>query len=815
MKKAVKYKIILPLTFVIMFPLILYIILSFTFYKKLYFNYSKNCIVIDNSILFSKVKDFDVDENRITSLSDDPRLELHFIEAKKYILLSINTIERESDAKDTAQIFYANDKEAFDYSKSLKFKLHEGKNIVELPSLNYEKLRIDLTSQNGVTIDISSVELTNNLVLCQENIKNFWKTYFNILVIIFLVVGISYLLWIMRAYIAIYYKKLSFILCFLIVYGGIIYTLFLQIEKKDFEAYTVYDKTFEEITTQKIFATYTLQIYENNIKKYRILFDKKTKFYGTGSIIFYQNETPIYFIEAIGMGKKIDFDFSSLPLQKGEIWKIKVLLEDDQIFTCYQDSGKRLKDTQIYSYEHKYILWGFIIINFFTVCVLLVITLRKNNGENSFIVISLILGLVFCFLNPPYSVADEFRHFIRAYSYAVGDWRIEDYKDNLPIYYLPQELAEIRDIGQENDYTYKRGEENRQINMRVWLAQWDKEVTNLFSPVCIVATADISPIAYLPQIIFIKLSTLLKLSPISTIYMARIGNLLTYSLAIGLSIKRIKNYKLILMGVGLIPLSIRFAASNSTDSFLLALTITYISLLLEFLNDDKKNIFTLFHFTVFSLLAIGIANIKLPYLLLLLSMLAINKKCFKDSYVHKIIFVFGVFLAGLVTYSCIQILIVAKSTAGNSSINELISNVLSTPVYSINTLISGFYSSYSFVTDKYGIGYLDVIYLVFMVYTAFYSLESDNITFTQKLSILIISLLTWCTVIGVFWIVGKGILITGMHGRYIFPILPFILLPFAHNHDPSLTTRLFKNCSLFQIIITGLYMINIFSNYYL
>lgn len=785
---------------------------------KLFWEYFDEIIVVEGADLFTKVKDFEINGHILTSLSDDPRIELKTPDAKEYMCIHISSINRKDIDTDKAEIFWASDQDAFTYSHSLKFRLTEGENIIKLPSKNYDKLRIDFTSHAGVTINISAIELTNNDLLLRNKIDDFWSLYFSILLIFFLIclaAFMGWLLWVNRSYIVLHSPKVSLVICLLIIYCTVAFSLFSKIQRKEYESYTIYNYPFEEINTQAIDAVYSLQIYEDSIENYSLYFDKKNGFYGNGKITFFQNEKELFSVSAIGNGNKINFDVAELPLKKGEIYTVQVNLTDKQRFICYQDSENRLKDTQLYPYENKNILLAFVIIYLIAMSTILLIVSKTNCMKHIFIASSLIIGVIFCFVNPPYSVADEFRHFARAYSYAVNEWKIDQYKDDLPLFNLPQELADIRDIGQVNDYNIKRGDENQEVNMRVWLEQWNKRYSGMSTPVCIIATADISPIAYFPQIMLIKLSLLLGLSPISAIYMGRIGNLLVYSLAIGLSIRSTKDYRLILMAVGMIPLSLRFAASNSTDPLLISLTIILISLILHFIYKDEKKIFSLFNIFIFSLLAIGIASIKLPYLLLLFSLLAINKKHFKNSYIHKILFLVIVLGMGFLGYIVGSAVISSRSTGSSLNINQVIKNITSTPISSINTLLSGFYNSSSFVTNKYGIGYLDVVYIIYLTFAALYSSRNHRLTYIQKIIFLLIALLTWCTIIGVFWIVGKGVNISGMHGRYIFPILPFILLPFTCNNSPKLNTSLLKACSIFQMTILGLYLTSVFSNYYL
>lgn len=182
MQKTIK-KIIVPITILILY----YVILSFLFYDRVLINMfaQEKGTEISASELFGKVKDFEIDGQVVTALSDDPRLVVRVEDAKRYICLNIDSIERNGIYEDKAEIFWANIGEAFDYGRSKKFDLNLGINIIELPTSDYEQLRIDLTSHTGVKVGVDSLLLYNKKPI--QHLEKFWTFYFTLIIITFIV----------------------------------------------------------------------------------------------------------------------------------------------------------------------------------------------------------------------------------------------------------------------------------------------------------------------------------------------------------------------------------------------------------------------------------------------------------------------------------------------------------------------------------------------------------------------------------------------------------------------------------------------------
>lgn len=187
--------------------------------------------------------------------------------------------------------------------------------------------------------------------------------------------------------------------------------------------------------------------------------------------------------------------------------------------------------------------------------------------EEKFLAISLIFGMLFIFLTPPFQVADEDSHYKKAFLISefillpsVVDGNIGNY--------LPKELVLLEEsfrrfIGnKEEKYSYID-----QYNDLNTPADFSEKVFQSYS------TSQTSPLLYLGSGSAIFLSKLF-VKPTSSnsdnfatyLYAGRIGNLLLYTTLIYLAIKYIPFYKRVIALLGLMPMSMTLGASNSYDA---------------------------------------------------------------------------------------------------------------------------------------------------------------------------------------------------------------------------------------------------------
>lgn len=613
-----------------------------------------------------------------------------------------------------------------------------------------------------------------------------------------------------------YRKKSICMFSIFIILIGILFSIFSHISLKKYDKYSIYENVFEEKSDSFLNTQYSIEVFDNNILEYKIILPKENNFEGSGILKIYKDDNLVGEVHAFIGKNNLIFNLENILLEKGENYIFQVSIQGDTPFSYYIDNESKLKDEQIYEFVHQPFLQNGIIVIFLCSILLIFFSGKIKDIGIMFMIVSLTMGIIFCFINPPFCIADEFRHTIRAYSYAVGDWKITNYIKGAPYYNIPEGLANIRTIEQINDFGYKGGEYNRTVNITALNQCWGDCLGQNNVTVSALGVAPLSPIGYLPQSLFMKMALILHLSPLACIYWARIGNILVYSLGIGMCIRKWKNYQSLIAAICLIPLSIRFAASNSTDGVLLTLIIAVLTYIMQFFesNFKKNTIYNLKHFFVLSILTICIANIKLPYIALLLILLALDRSYYKGKWKNKAIFISGILFLGIISYRIMQTIIDGKIVP-SLKYHIVLENLLENPIYVINALIDGFYQSYAYITNSSGIGHLDVVYILFLFICACCSISNPNIGQYQKWVMWLVGIFTWCSVIGVAWIWGLGMEVRGMHGRYIFTILPFILIPLAQGEKNKKGNNLPQYSQWFEILIISSYAIEIIRRHYL
>ena len=121
--------------------------------------YKKELLTISESNIYQELKDFEIIDGSLYSVSDDPWLIISDIQSKEYdaveiIVASVNNQNTEG------QVFYeGEDKGGFSEKNSITFLLTEGMNYVKLPENTAGKLRLDLTNRAGTALNISEINL--------------------------------------------------------------------------------------------------------------------------------------------------------------------------------------------------------------------------------------------------------------------------------------------------------------------------------------------------------------------------------------------------------------------------------------------------------------------------------------------------------------------------------------------------------------------------------------------------------------------------------------------------------------------------------
>jgi len=115
-----------------------------------------------NEIYTSELKDFSIDGKVLTSTSNDPWIFLNIekVNIFKYIKINIDLLGREEI---NAQFFFlpANRDGYFSEGESVRKVLKNGDNYIRLREEKCRALRLDLVEEEGISIVVNSIDLTN------------------------------------------------------------------------------------------------------------------------------------------------------------------------------------------------------------------------------------------------------------------------------------------------------------------------------------------------------------------------------------------------------------------------------------------------------------------------------------------------------------------------------------------------------------------------------------------------------------------------------------------------------------------------------
>jgi hypothetical protein len=210
---------------------------------------------------------------------------------------------------------------------------------------------------------------------------------------------------------------------------------------------------------------------------------------------------------------------------------------------------------------------------------------RQNTGPaviswldpaNLFLFLGLFSGLVLVFLLPPYQVADEWRHFYRAWQLSGGTLLGSGLGDKIP--------TELQRLTWETESFYglptrepkPRGEAEEFLRQMVALRLDATATTYVSFPTVLYA-----PVPYLGMTAAVGLGRLLTASPLLLMYAGRLGAL---ALAFGLTwyaIRRAPFGKWAFFLMAMTPVIAFQRAGMSADGFINGLAMLHVALVLE------------------------------------------------------------------------------------------------------------------------------------------------------------------------------------------------------------------------------------------
>lgn len=444
--------------------------------------------------------------------------------------------------------------------------------------------------------------------------------------------------------------------------------------------------------------------------------------------------------------------------------------------------------TKVYSgtYENlKYfVLFLYILITILFGVVALVV-LRKLNLQVTFVAVTLVLGIMYMFVVPPFVAPDEASHFVTAYmesSKLLGEPDVDQDGNIL----LPSDAL----------WGYKT--EQRIASRDTYLQYFEGALGNSRDRMETIGSRTplkTSNPGYFPQVVGITIARGLHMNNEQLLLFGRLFALGWYCLVMYWAIKLMPVKKMILFLVGILPMTMQQIVSYNYDSVLFGVCFFAISYMIYLVYVDRKVYW--YDGAILIGIAVIIASIKLVYLPIFAIALLIPKEKFGNSR-KKIGYGFLIMLSSGLTIILSQ-LAMLQSMAGEgvaaTGPGEKISfgYCLNHPVQ----VVAMFYRTIERQSSRFlnemiasPLGWLEmhlpgilIIGFVIILLISVLRCEKDRKDIVLSISFRVYTIIgILLVVIGVMaalffsWTtVGNGE-IEGIQGRYFLPILPLVLL---------------------------------------
>lgn len=400
--------------------------------------------------------------------------------------------------------------------------------------------------------------------------------------------------------------------------------------------------------------------------------------------------------------------------------------------------------------------------------------------ENLYASLALAFGLMMVVFNPPFAgVPDEHAHYWKAWSFAEGQWKCTGHGDQIPktAEKLPDAIKPIK----------YEGVEDKKIVVAFLRAHLQMDETDEKATIT-GANCPATPFGYIPQIIGLRLGSLLGLSPLADVYLARAMNLIASVFLVYWASRVAPFGKMVFLLVGLLPMTIQQFASLSYDALQIGFALLFVAyvfkLMVEEGNVKPKEIVILL-----GLSAIGL-NIKLGYFPLAFLALLVPASRFVDRKRYWT-FVASVPAAAIAVFLVARKIFVDIAPPDWTDPAGQLRFILYAP---FNFLHSVFETIYGTGLTKYIAGVLyrpgwgeDVshylLLFIFFGFLIFLRNEEETVPLgkRQRLILFLVSignLLLLYLALYIGWSKVGADKVSGVQGRYLIPLLPVFIFTF-------------------------------------
>lgn len=421
-----------------------------------------------------------------------------------------------------------------------------------------------------------------------------------------------------------------------------------------------------------------------------------------------------------------------------------------------------------------------------------------TSPEYIFLLLAIIFGLFFVRAIPHFWGLDETEHFYRAYQIGDGHWGVEKvgngYGGEIPQaayqlgLYAKYDLLDNTGVRPRSDYNA-----NYPYDRYTGQSINGPKIRKAFSN-----TAAYSPIGYLPAALAVDIARLENLSVLRTIWLARIANLVTYTVVVFLAMRVVTGrQKWLIFSIALSPVALFQAAAISNDSILNAVSLLLFALMLRIY--ASKAVPSVLAWGVAGLL-LALSAIKINYSLLSIPLIFVSKNVF-SSIAQRRRYVIVWLLTSITPVLVWGYLSRAVSTTIGDLRGEVFSLSIKPPEqvqymlhdpFSFLTVLTRtiFNQGTDYVSTMTGMlgwnyvslpGWLCIGTLLVIIIAALYG-RSSAVPNNALLAMLGSSVLIFLGILVVLYVtfsMVKEPMIAGFQGRYLIPLLPFAVYALA------------------------------------
>ena len=431
--------------------------------------------------------------------------------------------------------------------------------------------------------------------------------------------------------------------------------------------------------------------------------------------------------------------------------------------------------------------------------------MSTNSIAKKFVYLSLIFGILFMVLTPPFQAPDEDSHFKKAYVLAKGNLFPEVENGKIG-YMLPKGMVDY--ISRQNNKAGKL--DNKFTYKDMYLTErlpgdYGEQKFYGFS------TARVSPVGHIVPAVGIAFGNIIanvldveSPSVLYLLYFARFFNLLFYVSIIAISISITPILKRTMAMIGVMPMSLFLAATVSYDPLLISLAFLASAMIFQLSFDEKHKKLTISQIVILSLIAYVFIVIKIVYIPIFLLLLVLPKYELtnKKVYLKKLLSI-GIIIAVLyiVTKLIMPTINTDEVTEEAKLISQQMQFVIHNPIKYLGIFFHTLSKSRMFLisTTIGTFGLIDTnlycvflgTYLLIMPIIGIAEISLNNVKI-RKIDRLTTFVSFAATIFGCFlamYIYWTSVLenygvaageITGVQGRYFIPIIPLIFLFFAN-----------------------------------